>query len=59
MSKFIALGMLLLEGRHLGSNLWAPMWQLLLKEMFGYGEDISAAPGLSDSQGPPGIHVSC
>lgn len=32
------------------ANLWPPMCQLLLKEMFGYCEDISVAPGLSDFQ---------
>lgn len=31
------------------------MCQLLLKEMFGYWEDISVAPGLSDFQGHPGF----
>lgn len=33
------------------------MCQLFLKELFGYWEDISVAPGLSDSQGHRGIHV--
>lgn len=37
------------------SNLWAPACQLLLKEMFGYWEDISVAPGLSDFQGHRGF----
>lgn len=42
------------------SNLWAPACRLLLKEMFGYGEDISVAPGLSDFQGQRGFmcHVT-
>ena len=31
------------------------MCQLLLKEMFGYWEDISVAPGLSDFQGHRGF----
>ena len=31
------------------------MCQLLLKEMFGYWEDISVAPGLSDSRGHRGF----
>ncbi len=31
------------------------MCQLLLKEMFGYWEDISVAPGLSDFQGHQGF----
>lgn len=38
-----------------GSNLWPPVCQLLLKEMFGYWEDVSVAPGLSDFQGHRGF----
>lgn len=38
----------------LASNLWAPACRLLLKGMFGYWEDIRAAPGLSDIQGQRG-----
>lgn len=47
MSKFIAQGRVLLEARHLGSNLRAPACRSLWKEMFGYGWDISVAPGLA------------
>lgn len=38
----------------LASNLWAPACRLLLKGMFGFWEDIRAAPGLSDIQGQRG-----